>query len=168
MKCNDCLNLLAEYIDGEAAEHETERISAHLMTCAGCTSEFEALMAEQEIFARYDRELRISPSMWKAIEARTAPASRQVDTSSRPGLLEWFNGLFTAPRFGYAFAGALAVSIIALVFGLMYLRIGQQPAKPEQLAGNGNWFGCRTLIYLAPFARGLVIRKQVVEPPDLV
>ena len=134
MKCDDCLNLLAEYIDGEAIEHDAERISAHLITCAGCTNELEALMAEQEIFARYDRELSISPSMWQAIEARTAPASRQVDTSPRAGLLEWFSGLFVAPRFGYAFAGALAVSIIAVVFGLMYLRIHQQPAPPGPLA----------------------------------
>jgi hypothetical protein len=137
MKCDDCLNLLAEYIDGEVLEHDAERISAHLITCAGCSSEFEALTAEQEIFARYDRELNISPSMWQAIEARTAPASRQVDASSRVGLLEWFTGLFTAPRFGYAFAGALAVSIIAVVFGLMYLRNQQQPAQ-VRVARTGN------------------------------
>ena len=137
MKCDDCLNLLAEYIDGEAIEHDAERISAHLITCAGCTSELEALTAEQEIFARYDRELSISPSMWQAIEARTAPASRQVDTSSRVGLREWFSGLFAAPRFGYAFAGALAVSIIAVVFGLMYLRNHQQPEQVT-VARNGK------------------------------
>ena len=136
MKCDDCLNLLAEYIDGEAIEHDAERISAHLITCAGCTSELEALTAEQEIFARYDRELSISPSMWQAIEARTVPASRQVDASPRVGLREWFTGLFTAPRFGYAFAGALAVSIITVVFGVMYLRINQQSVQPGPLAGN--------------------------------
>src|SRR6267142_4405519 len=129
MKCDDCLNLLAEYIVGEAIDRDAEQISAHLITCAGCTSEFEALTAEQEIFARYDRELSISPSMWQAIEARTAPASRQVDTSPRAGLREWFSGLLVAPRFGYAFAGALAVSIIAVVFGLMYLRMNQQPVQ---------------------------------------
>jgi hypothetical protein len=137
MKCDDCLNLLPEYIDGEASERDAERISAHLITCAGCTSEFEALTAEQEIFARYDRELSISPSMWQAIEARTAPASRQVEASSRVGLIEWFSGLFAAPRFGYAFAGALAVSIIAVVFGLMYLRIHQQPQQVT-VARNGK------------------------------
>jgi hypothetical protein len=133
MKCDDCLNLLAEYIDGEATEHDAERISAHLITCAGCTGEFEALTAEQEIFARYDRELSIPPSMWNAIQARTAEESRQVDKSSRAGLIEWFTGLFAAPRSGYAFAGALAVALIAVGFGLMYLRIHQQP-QPGPLA----------------------------------
>ncbi len=139
MKCDDCLNLLAEYIDGEATARDAEQVGAHLITCAGCTTEFEALTAEQEIFARYDRELNISPSMWNAIEARTATESRQVDMSSRAGLREWFTGLFAAPRFGYAFAGALAVAIIAVVFGLMYLRIQQQPAQaPVAINGPQN------------------------------
>ena len=138
MKCDDCLNLLAEYIDGEAIEREAEQIGAHLITCAGCTSEFEALTAEQEIFARYDRELNITPAMWQAIEARTALTGHQVDSSSRAGLLEWFTGLFAAPRFGYAFAGALAVSVIAVAFGLMYLRIPQQAARPGEIVRSGK------------------------------
>ena len=138
MKCDDCLNLLAEYIDGEAIEREAEQIGAHLISCAGCTSEFEALTAEQEIFARYDRELNITPAMWQAIEARTAPTGHQVDSSSRAGLLEWFTGLFATPRFGYAFAGALAVSVIAVAFGLMYLRIPQQTARPGEIVRSGK------------------------------
>jgi hypothetical protein len=139
MKCDDCLNLLAEYIDGEATERDAEQVGAHLITCAGCTSEFEALTAEQEIFARYDRELNISPSMWHEIAARTAPVSRQVDASARPGLGEWFAGLFAASRFGYAFAGALAVAFIAVVFGLMYLSIHQQPSQgPVAINGRQN------------------------------
>ena len=129
MNCNDCLNLLEEYLDGEAIEHDAEQISAHLITCAACASELEALTAEQEIFARYDRELNISPSMWHEIAMRTAPVSRQADKSSRSGLLEWFTGLVAAPRFGYAFAGALAVAIIAVVFGVVYLRMNR-PVPP--------------------------------------
>jgi hypothetical protein len=137
MKCNDCLSLLAEYIDGEAIGAAAERIRAHLITCAGCTREFELLTAEQELFARYDRELEIAPSMWQEIAARTTAASREADASSRAGMLEWFTGLFAAPRSGYAFAGALAVSIIAVALGLMYLRINQQPEQ-STVARNGN------------------------------
>src|SRR6266851_9458080 len=168
MKCDDCLNLLAEYIDGEVTEHDAERISAHLITCAGCTSEFEALTAEQEIFARYDRELSISPSMWQEIAARTAPASRQVDTSSRAGLLEWFTSLFVAPRFGYAFAGALAVSIIAVAFGLMYLRVNQQPEKPGQLAKNEKKIvppGSDTTRVPAPVTSPSQTPEGIASPP---
>jgi len=131
MKCDDCLNLLAEYIDGEATEHDAERISAHLITCAGCTSEFEALTAEQEIFARYDRELSISPSMWSAIQARTVTESRADDASAKLRLPAWLAGLLATPRIGFAFSGAMAVLIAAVVIGVMYLKTHPQLPATE-------------------------------------
>jgi hypothetical protein len=133
MKCDDCRNLLAEYIDGEAIDTEAEQITAHLITCAGCTSEFEALTAEQEIFARYDRELEITPAMWTAIQARTAAESRPVVSSSKFSPRDWLMGLFAAPRFGLAFSGAMAVLIAAIVIGFMYLRTQKQIATPSEV-----------------------------------
>jgi hypothetical protein len=131
MKCDDCLNLLSEYIDREVAAADAARIQAHLITCAGCTSEFELLTAEQELFARYDRELGIPPAMWNAIQARTAAESRAVDANSRARLREWLTGLFTAPNLRYAALGALAVLMVAVAFGLMYLRMQQHPSDPS-------------------------------------
>jgi len=133
MKCDDCLNLLAEYIDGEAIEHEAAQVSAHLITCAACASEFEAVTAEQEIFARYDRELSVSPSMWHAIEARTAAESRAVKLDPKSNPRTWLAGLFAAPRYG--FAGAMAVLIVGVLIGVMYLRTQPQPQPPNRLAG---------------------------------
>jgi hypothetical protein len=138
MNCDDCLNLLAESIDGEATEQDAEQVSAHLIKCAGCASEFEELTAEQEIFARYDRELNISPSMWHAIEVRTSTESRAVTSSSKSNPRTWLAGLFAAPRFGFAFAGAVAVFIVAVVIGVMYLRTHQQPQGPPLIAGGHN------------------------------
>lgn len=129
MKCDDCLNLLSEYMDGEASEHEAASVSAHLIACANCTNEFEALTAEQEIYARYDRELEISPAMWNAIAARTAVEQRPVHKSNGR---EWLAGLFAVPRFGMAFSGAAAVVLIAVVVGVMYLRMQPQPQTPQQ------------------------------------
>ena len=132
MKCDDCLNLLSEYIDGEAIERDAAQVSAHLTTCINCANEFEALTAEQEIYARYDRELSISPSMWNAIAARTTEHGPAQKSSWRASLV----GLFTIPRFGFAFSGAMAVVIIAVVVGVMYLRTQQQPAKNEPLVAK--------------------------------
>jgi anti-sigma factor RsiW len=131
MKCDDCLNLLEEYIDGDAIERDAEQVSAHLITCAGCTKEFEAFTAEREIFARYDRELNITPAMWTAIQARTAAESRPVVSSSRFNPRAWLIGLFAAPRFGMAFSGATAVLIAAIVIGFMYLRTQPQSSAPQ-------------------------------------
>lgn len=135
MKCDDCLNLLAEYIDGEVVEHEAAQVSAHLIKCANCANDFETLTSEQEIYARYDRELNISPSMWNAIEARTAAEHQPGRKSSLRASLA---GLFVIPRFGFAFSGAMAVVIIAVIAGVMYLRTQPQPAKDEPFVRNDN------------------------------
>jgi len=88
------------------------------------------LTAEQEIFARYDRELEITPAMWNAIQTRTAAESRPVVSSSK---FNWLIGLFAAPRFGLAFSAAMAVLIAAVVIGFMYLRTQPQPSTPQAI-----------------------------------
>jgi hypothetical protein len=129
MKCDDCFNLLEEYIDGEAAQRDAAEISAHLITCAACADEFEALTAEREIYARYDRDLAVSPALWNAIAARTSE-SRPVDPGSRFIFSGWLGGLFAAPR--YAFAGAAAVVIFAVVLGVVYLRTRTPERQPPR------------------------------------
>jgi hypothetical protein len=139
MKCDDCLNFLEEYIDGELLGDDFEQVSNHLVVCQQCSNELELLSTEREVYARYDRELEIAPSMWQAIAARTAAESRPVVSPSRSVWGEWFKGLFAAPRFRYAFSGALAVSIIAAIVGVMYLRIHQQqPTSGDTVAKKGE------------------------------
>lgn len=136
MKCDDCLNLLEEYIDGEATKRDAEQVSFHVTTCANCANELEALTAEREIYARYDRELEISPSMWNAIAARTVAENRAADSRERFSFGEWFAGLFATPRYG--FAGAAAVLILAIAIGALYLktRTAKQPSNPETVVAT--------------------------------
>jgi Putative zinc-finger len=161
MKCDDCLNLLEEYIDGEAAARDAEQVNFHVSTCANCANEMEALTAEREIYARYDRELEISPSMWNAIAARTVAESRAVDSRERFSFGEWFAGLFAMPRYG--FAGAVAVVIVAIAIGIVYLktRTTQQPSHPNIVAEN------KTVQPKEPtMDRGLVNPPPKIEQPE--
>lgn len=139
MKCDDCLNFLEEFIDGELLGDDFEQVSNHLVVCRHCANELELLSTEKEVYARYDRELEIAPSMWQAIAARTAAESRSVGSPSRPGLGAWFIGLFALPRFRYAFSGTLAVAIVGAFLGLMYLKIQQpQPGSGETVARRND------------------------------
>jgi hypothetical protein len=131
MKCDDCLSLLAEYIDGEVGEHEAEQISAHLIMCGDCTSEVESLTAEQEIYSRYDRELTVSPAMWNAIAAHTVNESQADDAPAKLKPLAWLAGLFATPRVGFAYSGAMAVLVAAVVIGFMYLKTHPQHPTTE-------------------------------------
>jgi hypothetical protein len=51
MKCEEKLALLEEYLDGD-------------------------LSAEEELFARYDREIEVSPAVWAGIEERIVPVAQ--------------------------------------------------------------------------------------------
>jgi len=107
MKCEVCLQLLEEYLDGELREAEVAPVSAHLVACASCASEFEALTAEQEIYSRYDRELDISATMWNQIAARTVELQRTIEQQSNRTWRAWF----AIPSLSWSFAGALAVHL---------------------------------------------------------
>lgn len=131
MKCESCLKLLEEYLDGELIEQESAALGAHLITCAGCAHEFETLTAEQEIYARYDRELVSAPSMWGDIAARTTEAGKEIDSGSQWSWREWF----VVPSFGWSLAGTMAVLIFAVVMGVVFLRSPKQPAKQVIIAG---------------------------------
>ena len=136
MKCDDCVNLLEAYVDGEVGEHESERVRTHLLTCASCENEFEALTAESELYARYDRELQISPAAWSGISARIAAEPLAVKSRERRDVRGWFAGLFAVPRLGFAFSGAMAVLLAVVAVGYLYLRT--QPETRLLVAGVGN------------------------------
>ena len=130
MKCNDCLNLLEMYIDGEAGERNNDQVRAHLMKCESCTAEFEALTAESELYQRYDRDLQISPAVWNGIAARI---STQTAAKSKPSFTEWFAGLFAIPSLRFAMP-AVALVAIALSLGVAYWRTRQPVAPPDKVA----------------------------------
>jgi hypothetical protein len=136
MKCDDCLNILEAYVDHESTERETEQVREHLITCAVCTSEFEALSAERELYTRYDRELQIAPATWNGIAARIA-AETPVVKPARSESRGWFAGLFEMPRLSFAFSGAAAVLIAAFAIGYLYFRTNE-PDQKLRLASSAR------------------------------
>src|SRR5947207_5744793 len=137
MKCDDCLNLLEMYIDGEAGERNNDQVREHLMKCESCTREFEALTAESELYQRYDRDLQISPAIWHGIAARISTPNDETAAKPKSNLTEWFAGLFAIPRFGFAIP-AVALVAIALVLGVAYWRTRQPVAPPDKVAKSND------------------------------
>src|SRR5262245_13863464 len=117
MKCDDCLNLLESYADGEVTDREAEQLSTHLATCVNCSSQFELLSAEGEMYARYDRELEISPSLWNGIAARLAADEAHAARAPKLNFSQWFAGLFAMPSLGCA-PQVAALVVIELVSGI--------------------------------------------------
>ena len=90
MKFEDNLELLKEYLDGD-------------------------LSAEDELFARYDRELEVSPAVWAGIEERIVPVAESSNS--------WWVKI-------------AAVLILSIGLGSVYLLTREEktipPAEPDQ------------------------------------
>jgi hypothetical protein len=104
MKCEVCLASLEEYLDGELASEAREQVGTHLITCADCAERFAALSAEQELFARYDREVEVPPFLWTRVAAHTIAEDNKLKRS-------WF----LRP------ARAIAMVLLAITVGVVYL-----------------------------------------------
>ncbi len=125
MKCEVYLELLEEYLDGELATESQEQVGGHLITCAGCSSAFAALTAEEELFARYDREVEVPPFLWTRIAAHTIS-----EKDARPGRRARLFGFFgTRAR---SFASAFAVLLLAIAIGVVYWVTRQPEPKPVE------------------------------------
>ena len=130
MKCEVCSELLEEYLDGELPAEDQEQISAHLITCADCSATFGELTAEQELFARYDRDLEVPPFLWTRIAQQTVAASN----GAKAGWRAHFASLF-AMR---SFAGAIAILLIAIAIGVVYVMSRETPIKPQVVQKQTN------------------------------
>ena len=109
MKCEVCLELLEEYLDGELAAEDREQIDAHLIACTECSESFAGLTAEQEIFARYDREIEVPPFMWTRVAAHTVSESKVAKRG-------WFATVLRKPSLASAIALSLLMGLIAVVY----------------------------------------------------
>ena len=119
MKCEVCTELLEDYLDGELAPQDREQVDAHLIACIACSETFATLTAEQEIFARYDREVEVPPFMWTRIAAHTVAESNVTKRG-------WLAALFRKP----SLASAIAVSLLVGLLGVVYFLTKHKAPDP--------------------------------------
>ena len=157
MKCDDCLNLLEAYVDGEVNDREVEQLSTHLATCANCAAELELLTAEGEMYARYDRELEITPALWNGIAARLAVEDTEIKREPEFNLgrsfAGWLAGLFAVPSLRFAMPVA-AMVLLALIAGVVYWQMRPQPQQPVRVAENNQAPIPKVTVDKAPVSTG--------------
>jgi len=126
MRCEDCLPLIEEYFDKETDARTSEQMSAHLSTCADCAAALDSLSFEQEIYARYDRPVEVTPSLWASVSAEiargpqpehTPPARQKFLSRLRDGVAVSLAALALRP----ALASTLALLVVAAAAGSLWL-----------------------------------------------
>jgi hypothetical protein len=122
VRCEECLPLIEEYVDGELDGRVVERLAAHLSTCAGCAGELSELKREQEIYARYRRDVEVTPAQWNIVRARIEQEKESLPQTPRSRTREWFKGAFSPRKhFRPAFITALALLVVGIIAGIIYL-----------------------------------------------
>jgi Putative zinc-finger len=141
MKCDVCQSNIEDYFDGELRGKLAASVTAHLSGCKDCSGLFQELKQEQELYARYQRDVEVTPALWAAVEARIKQdkaVSRAPELRSfRERLGGMFGGVFHTPRLSPAFAAALVIVTIGatvVVMNLLNSRVGDG----NQASLNGN------------------------------
>lgn len=139
MKCEDCLPVIEEYIDGELDKRSTDNLVAHMAECRACASYYEELRSEQDLYARYQRDIEVTPALWAGVRSRIRQekASERPDLSTR--LRGWFAGLLGTPRFSPALAALIVLLTVGITAGVMsYLHSKDSKRGSEIAVTNGN------------------------------
>ncbi len=136
MKCEEYQILIEDYIDGGLDQKSAARVTSHTATCAECASFYQAMSREQEVYARYQRDVEVTPALWASIQTRI----KQERTAQPGGLMsrlrEQLAEAFSAPRLSPAFAAALVIIAIGTT---VFVMSRLNSSKPVQIAlSNSN------------------------------
>ena len=138
MRCEDCLPLIEEFFDGEVKGGTAAHVRAHLAACETCAAALDALSFEQEVYARYDRGLEVSPTLWSRVSAEIAREPLPESPAPRRPFLSRVREQFAAALGAFAarpaLASALALLLVGLTAGSLWLARGPRPEAPVEVA----------------------------------
>ncbi|HKI05429.1 MAG TPA: zf-HC2 domain-containing protein [Thermoanaerobaculia bacterium] len=115
LPCEEALDLLEPYVDGDLPADETARLLSHLERCAPCA-------AELELAARIQRELRALPELDCPPEV--------LERVQRAGRGEVVPFVPRPRSMGLRIAAAAAMLILALGGGALFFQ-SQRPRQPS-------------------------------------
>jgi len=135
MKCEEYRLLIEDYVDGGLGQSTAARVTAHTSACAECSSFYQQLSREQEVYARYQRDVEVGPALWASIDSRLKQerAARPMGLISR--VREWFAGAFSAPMLSPAFAAVLVILAIGVT---VFVMSRLNTVVPQQTARENN------------------------------
>lgn len=131
MKCDEYRVLIEDYFDDALDESTVARVNAHTNECVQCSSFYQELSREQELYSRYQRDVDATPVLWASIESRINQERAGKTRGLISRLREQWSGMFSAPRLSPAFAAALVIVTIA-VTALVMSRLNSP--QQEQVA----------------------------------
>lgn len=135
MKCEEYRILIEDYVDGALDHKAALRVTSHTAACAECASFYQEMSREQEVYARYQRDVEVTPVLWASIETRINRERAAQPEGLISRLREQLAGVFSAPRLSPAFAAALVIVAIGTTVFVMS-RLNSR--GPEPIASSNR------------------------------
>jgi anti-sigma factor RsiW len=135
MKCEDCLSLIEEHFDGDLDEKKSLAVSSHIAACRSCADEYDALCREQELYASYQRDIEITPALWKGIESRIK-AAKPVRSSFADRIRAWM-AVPGAPRLSLVATAALVLMAVSATVAVMSYLNSRNASVSSPVATGG-------------------------------
>src|ERR1051326_321868 len=133
MRCDECLPMLDQFVEGEFDDETTESLSAHLAACSACASAHETLQREQEIYASYLFDVEPSPALWAGLQLQLEKNKAISTSQPQLRLQRWLAIAFGRSPVTAQPAAALVFIAIGLAIGIMVWRrnvdVLTQPAR---------------------------------------
>jgi len=127
MKCEACLGMMDELIEGELDSSMVREVNAHIAMCASCSQLYAQLRYEQELYGNYLLEVEPTPALWANL--RSELEKEKVNRASQPQfrIQRWLalGGLNVTPQM----ATALVLITIGLAIGIMVWRTTIEVSK---------------------------------------
>jgi anti-sigma factor RsiW len=145
MKCEEYRILVEDFVEGALDHKAALRVTSHTAACVECASFYQEMSREQEIYARYQRDVEVTPVLWASIESRIKE-ERVAQPEGQLGgplggmisrLREQFAGVFSAPRLSPAFAAALMIVAIGTTVFVMS-RLNSRGPEKQVAISNSN------------------------------
>ena len=120
MNCEETLNLIDDFVEGELDVQSSARVSAHLLVCPNCAASYKTAQREKEIYASYLTEIAPPTDLWAKFQAKVNSESEMILPAPEPvAAVDWkrmFWGFFRLyPSLGFA-ALLLVLAVVWLRF----------------------------------------------------
>ena len=126
--CEEILDLLNQYIDGELGESDTALVCAHLESCNNCQKAYDELLALKNIFADASEEApaELHESVMAKVKAESQAILKKKKLTRRLG--------------GFAVAAVICLSVLASPAILMIITGGAKASDEAATSISGNRF----------------------------
>lgn len=122
MKCEACLGMMDDLIEGGLDDSPAREVTAHIAMCGPCSQLYANLRYEQELYGKYLLDVEPTQALWTNLQLEME--KEKVIRASQPQLRlqRWlaiaFGGLRVTPQL----ATALVLITIGLAIGIMVWR----------------------------------------------